>query len=170
MTLRWAKGEWVLGRLGISVLPTLGGLGTSICLLVSCSQTIWERGCSVKFLGFWLWISGGPELVESFCNLWAIDLHTTFPSHVPMLTAYFWRFFVLFCLNFIYLFLERGKGGRETLISCLSCVPRPGTEPKTQACAMTRNRTCDLMLCRTMPNQPSHMRQGETSEGFKTAR
>ena len=49
---------------------------------------------------------------------------------------------------------------RETSISCLLHTPWPGTEPATQACALTRNRTCDLSVCRMTPNQLSHTSQG----------
>ena len=51
-----------------------------------------------------------------------------------------------FLKDFIYLFLERGEGkerGREKhwfSISYLSYVPWSGTEPETQACALTRNQ------------------------------
>ena len=68
---------------------------------------------------------------------------------------------------FIYLFLEREEGRekerekhwceREILNNCLSYVPRPGMEPATQPCALTRNWT--ILLHRTMPNQQSHTSQ-----------
>ena len=38
--------------------------------------------------------------------------------------------------------------------------PGMGTKPATQARALTGNRTCDLSLCRMMPNQPSHTGRG----------
>ena len=46
-----------------------------------------------------------------------------------------------YCKDFIYLFLERGKGrrktGRETSVyGCLSCIPPLGTWPVTQACVL----------------------------------
>ena len=58
---------------------------------------------------------------------------------------------------------------RETLIGCLSYASLPGTEPTTQACALTGSRTGDLSLCRKMPNQLSHTGQGHlrTFVGFK---
>ena len=58
----------------------------------------------------------------------------------------------------IYLFVyqREGKGkrkrGRETSMGCLLHVPRRGTKPATQVCALTRNRTSYLLLCGTMPN------------------
>ena len=40
-------------------------------------------------------------------------------------------------------------------------MPRPGTDPAMQACALTRNETeGDLLLHGTMPNQLSHISQG----------
>ena len=38
--------------------------------------------------------------------------------------------------------------------------PQPGTWPATQACALNRNRTGDLLLCRPAFNSLSHTRQG----------
>ena len=67
-----------------------------------------------------------------------------------------------FITLFTYLFLGRGEGTQEERernvdvggkqIGCLPHTPRPGTEPATQACAPTRNRTGDLSLCGTLPN------------------
>ena len=39
--------------------------------------------------------------------------------------------------------------------------PPPGTRPTTQACALTGNRTSDLLVCRMMPNPLSHTSQGK---------
>ena len=75
---------------------------------------------------------------------------------------------------FSYFFLrERGREGeregekhqceREILIGCLSDVPQLGTQPTTQACALTRNQTKDLSLRRMMSNQLIHSGQGCTS-------
>ena len=76
----------------------------------------------------------------------------------------------IFYTDYLFIFRDRGREGerggkkhcceRETSIGCLSCVPWPGTEPVTQACALTRNQTGDLLLCGTMPNQMSHTGQG----------
>ena len=51
-----------------------------------------------------------------------------------------------FFLIFIYLFLERGKGGRKrrretSMCGCLSLGPHRGTWSATQVCALTGNRT-----------------------------
>ena len=73
----------------------------------------------------------------------------------------------------MYLFLERGgerekeREGkhqcvRESPISCPSHVPQPGTGPTTQARALSRNGTSNLLLGRTILNQMSH-----ASEGYK---
>ena len=49
---------------------------------------------------------------------------------------------------------------RETSIGCLLHAPQPGTKPTTQECALTRNRTGDLLLCRMTLNQLSPAGQG----------
>ena len=41
----------------------------------------------------------------------------------------------------------------------LSC-PQLGTQPTTQACALTGNRTGDFSICRLVLNPPSHTSQG----------
>ena len=45
----------------------------------------------------------------------------------------------------------------------LICTPS-GAQPTTQACALTRNRTGRLVLCRKMPNQRSHTSQDRSSK------
>ena len=72
-------------------------------------------------------------------------------------------------------FRERGRERethrceREKLIGCLSYMPRlrvmgawTGMEPATQACALTRNRTCDLSVTGQHSNQWNHTSQGST--------
>ena len=73
----------------------------------------------------------------------------------------------LFNLN-IYLFRGEGrKRGRETpretetSIDCVSYILQLGTKPATHASVLTRNQTGNLLLCRTMPNQLSHISPGE---------
>ena len=70
--------------------------------------------------------------------------------------------FVFFCI--IIIFLTEGKGQkygceRETLIGCLSHMLGPGREPIAWVCALTGNRTHDLLvygmtLQPTEPHQP----------------
>ena len=55
---------------------------------------------------------------------------------------------------------RKGERGRKTSIGCLLYAPRLGTEPKTQACALTRNQTCDPLACGTVPSQLNHMGKG----------
>ena len=60
-----------------------------------------------------------------------------------------------FLKDFIYIFLEWG-GGREkekekNIDGLPPALPQPGTWPPTQACALTRNSTSDVSVCRTMP-------------------
>ena len=82
--------------------------------------------------------------------------------------TYFWSF--LLKKYFIYLFLEKGMGGRkrrrETSMCersidwlLLSCAPN-GDWLSIQACALTRNWTSDLLFCRTIPDQLSCAGQG----------
>ena len=62
-------------------------------------------------------------------------------------------------LKIVFICCQReGKGGRrrETSPSCLSFALRLGIKPATQACALTRNQTGDLSLCRLTPNPLSH--------------
>ena len=73
--------------------------------------------------------------------------------------------------NFLFIFRERGREGeregekhrceRETLIGCFSHAPQQQTKPATQACALTRHQTSNLLLCKTMPNQSIHTSQGD---------
>ena len=95
--------------------------------------------------------------------------------HMKHLTYSFFRFY-LFILG------ERGREGenkgekhqceRQTSISCLSHLPWLGTGPwsTTQACALTRNRTSNLLLYRLTPNQLSCTGQSHTisSNGFRS--
>ena len=68
-------------------------------------------------------------------------------------------------LTYLFNFLERierrkrHRSVRETLMWLISCLPYIiwlGTDPATQASALTRNWTGDFLLCRTIPNQLSH--------------
>ena len=68
----------------------------------------------------------------------------------------------MYYLYFIFFFREREREeetGRETLISYFSHVPQSGIEHASQACALTGNRTADLLLGRTMLNPLSHAGQ-----------
>ena len=55
---------------------------------------------------------------------------------------------------------EKRRCERETSVLCFLHMPRLWTHPTTQACALSRNQTGNLSLCRTMPNQLSHTTQG----------
>ena len=51
---------------------------------------------------------------------------------------------------------EKIQCERETSI----CPYTRGMQPTTQAWALTRNQTCDLLICGSMSNQLNHMGQG----------
>ena len=81
-------------------------------------------------------------------------------SPVQLFSLSFKFFFVNYILQSLflkrfYLFLEGNGGrkrGRQTLIVYLLYALWPGTEPATQACALTGNRTCNPSFCEMMPN------------------
>ena len=52
---------------------------------------------------------------------------------------------------------------RDTSICCLSHAPTLGTWPVTQVCALLRNWTSDLLVCRPALNPLSHTSQGKIS-------
>ena len=84
--------------------------------------------------------------------------------------SYNLKSFFFLLKNFIYLFLERGKGRekeRERNINRLPLAcPLLGTRPTTQACARTRNQTGKLPVLRPALNPLSHTSQGQ-SGNFK---
>ena len=65
---------------------------------------------------------------------------------------------------FIYLFLERGKGGRKRERNTNVWLPLShlllGTWPATQACSLTGNWTGNPLVCRPALNPLSHTSQG----------
>ena len=80
-----------------------------------------------------------------------------------------WHLLYFFLKNFIYLFLERGKGRenqRESNINVGNIYrlplmhPQLGTWPATQACALTGNQTGDLMVHRLALSPLSQISQG----------
>ena len=77
--------------------------------------------------------------------------------------------------DFIYLFIERGEGREnekerninakeERRLVAFRISPALGPEPTTQACALTRDRTSDLLFCGTIPNRLSHTGLGHKDE------
>ena len=75
-----------------------------------------------------------------------------------------------FLKDVTYLILERSErkdeagrestSEREILIGCLSNAPRLGTEPASQACALTEDQTSNLAFSGKIPNQLCHTGQG----------
>ena len=99
----------------------------------------------------WFWPC---VLYSSSCN----PLSSLSPPHSPYL--------------FIFFRDREREGERERSIDvrekyrsvashmCPNIHTWPGTEPATQACALTRNQTGDLLLCGTMPNLLNYTGQG----------
>ena len=67
--------------------------------------------------------------------------------------------------DFAYLFLEIVEGRKTEREGNVDRLPlthhHPGTWPTTQACALTGNRTGDLLVCRPALNPLSHTSQGK---------
>ena len=79
------------------------------------------------------------------------------------------KYFLMYFKKRYYLFIFReGKGGRKRGRETSMCgwlplaCPALGTWPTTQACALTGNRTSDLLGCRPVLNPWSHTSQGHT--------
>ena len=75
--------------------------------------------------------------------------------------------------DFIYLLEGKGEKERETLvqelsIGCLLHVPIWGSGQKTQALALTGNRTGDLSVCRPVLSPLSHTSQGAKGQSIET--
>ena len=62
---------------------------------------------------------------------------------------------------FIYLFLEKGERRERNTDWLPLAYPQPGAWPTTQACALTGNKTSDLLVCRSVLNALSHTIQGQ---------
>ena len=77
---------------------------------------------------------------------------------------------ISFFFKILFIYFEReGKGGRKrgretSMCGCLSRTPLLGTWPNTQACALTRNRTGNLLVCRPTLNPLSYTNQGPNLE------
>ena len=127
----------------------------------SCLLQLLEASCHFLACGFFhLQASDGVTLTS-----------TSIITYPP---PDFWHLFIyLFIYLFKFYFSERGEERvgdrernidlRETWISCFLYVPSPGTEPATQASALTRNITSDLSVCKMMSNHLSHTGWGQLS-------
>ena len=72
-----------------------------------------------------------------------------------------------FFKDFIYLFLDRREGGRETSVcGCLLHAPHWGPSPSSQACALTGNRTSDHLVHSLVLNPLSHTSQDRDNFNF----
>ena len=68
----------------------------------------------------------------------------------------------LYFLKILFIFIGREKereGEKHQLVAPHTCL-HPRTEPETQTCALTGNRSGNLKLCGMTPNQMSHTGQG----------
>ena len=119
------------------------------CLLHTCNWGTWPTTLASALTG------------NQTGDLWVHRLALSSLSHTSQ-GRFLISYGVFFFLLRFYVFLER-EGGREKegekhqcetepSISCLSNTPWLGTKPATQVCALTRDRTGDLLLCRMMPN------------------
>ena len=120
---------------------------------------------------FWWWGGFQYTRVEravqgTLCTPYLLSTMTRFlPFLFPLSVSSFLPFLSFPSKYFIYLlvFRERGKEGeRERSIKvCLPLAyPLLGTWPATQACALTGNRTSDLLVHRPMLNPLSYTSQG----------
>ena len=74
------------------------------------------------------------------------------------------RIFCLFLRFYLFIFREGGREeqeGEKRQCAVASHAPLLGTWPATQACALTGNRTSDLLVCRPVLNPLSHTSQGQ---------
>ena len=85
-------------------------------------------------------------------------------SKMYLLQRRFNRYFENFLKDFIYLFLDRGEGGRKRERNINVWLPLvyhpPGTWPASQACALTGNQIGDHLVHRQVLNPLSHTSQG----------
>ena len=74
-------------------------------------------------------------------------------------------FFCFFFFKIFYLLIDTGEGRekereRNINVHLPLVLPLLGTWPATQACSLTRNQTCDPLVCRPALNPLSHTSQG----------
>ena len=110
---------------------------------------------------------------EAAVTLYCLLFSQTLKRLIKIKTASLFSLVFIFLKEFVYLFLRDGgrEGEREgrsinvrkSSIGCLLYAPHPGTKPATQACALTGNRTGNLLLCGVTSNQVSHTGPGLTN-------
>ena len=102
---------------------------------------------------------------------WTCSIHQPKPQRPQLTLQMFPTGSFFFFQDFIYLFLERGKGREKERERNIDRLPlacsQLGAWPKTQTCALTRNRTKDLSFCGMTPNPLSHTGQGPTGSFSK---
>ena len=120
--------------------------------------------CPLCPVSLFLSINQGINQSLCVCSYFTLSFcfsPSLFFKHLSKYLTLCTRLIFLFIKRFYQFFLERGREGEkhqcegETSIGCLSYVPQPGTEPATQTCAQTGNRTCGPSLCNdAQPTEP----------------
>ena len=132
----------------------------------SRNETYWFTYGLEKHRNIWLqaWMDPGAQMLPSelsffnlsapFSSILTLLLDECFLLIARWLPPAGLSSFSFFFLDFIYLFLE---GERERNISVWekhqltsSHIPQLGTKPTTQICALPRNWTGDLLVCRPL--------------------
>ena len=103
------------------------------------------------------------------CSWEPLSLNRAFPQRIQSLWEVLVMISVVFFRFYLFIFRERGREGEreketsmlETSIGCFSYMIQLGVEPTTQASALTRNQTSDLLVYkRMMSSQLSLTGQG----------
>ena len=126
-------------------------VNTVLCPIVSESPSENFPMCSVIP---WLLVHHSFSLLKSnipstLSFLVCLKCHT-----YPMLPHCFCNFLK----DFIFLQRDRKGGRKRRKHPCVvaSCKPQLGTQPATQACALTGNQTSNPLICRLVLNPLSH--------------
>ena len=108
---------------------------------------------------------------EQYCLATELTFHLYQISRRTELESKLQRKWKMIFKNILFTYFQReGKGGRKRGREISMCErntdrlslagPQLGIKPATQACALTGNRTSDILFCRTTPNPLNHTSQG----------
>ena len=153
-----------------TILPSLFAINPS------CFNKRWSWCCLHSFLSHWnsfsiLWnnlFSLVHTLINQRVGCWHIPYSNINILFLIKQDLDIW-FEESWCFKkkrfYLFIFREKRRGEKERERNInrlpLRCT-LIRTEPTTQACALTRNRTQDPSLCGTMPNQLRHTGQGQS--------